>query len=260
MRSRDNKMIKKLKLGMLTLSVLALFGVASYANAQALTFSDTTYVTIGSKTYNIDSTSEATSVVVGSASITIEVPAASTVVFASPDRFDLDNDGSLTQVCASGSSYLTITGAATVVVTPNTSNVCEGGGSGGGGGGGSSKAATPATPATPAVPASSYSGLCPNGNTIASNCSAKPATPATPASPNAQGYAFGTLTIKMNTKGEECKAWQTFFNAHGANPLLVVDGWCGKLTIAAAKVWQVSQGLAGDGLLGPLSRAKAMMQ
>ncbi|MFH1170587.1 MAG: hypothetical protein V1704_03445 [Candidatus Vogelbacteria bacterium] len=154
-------MIKKFNLGLLVVAMLAVFGVVNYASAQALTFSDTTYVTIGSKTYNIDSTSEATSVIVGSANITIEVPAASTVVFASPDRFDLDNDGSLTQVCASGSSYLTITGAATVVVTPDTSNVCGGGGSSGGGGGGGNRdrvtppvtpppvVAPPPTPGTP---------------------------------------------------------------------------------------------------------------
>ncbi|MFA6257041.1 MAG: Ig-like domain-containing protein [Candidatus Paceibacterota bacterium] len=108
-------------------------------------------------------------------------------------------------------------------------------GGGGGGGGSRTKKATPATPAVPTV------------------------APGTPASPNAQGYAFGTLTVKMGTKGEACRAWQMFLNAK-SNAGLVTDGWCGKLTIAAAKKWQGSMGLVADGFLGPMSRSKAAMQ
>lgn len=68
-------------------------------------------------------------------------------------------------------------------------------------------------------------------------------------------YAFGTGVVKLGTQGGACKAWQTFLNAHGAS--LSTDGACGKLTMAAARLWQASVGLVADGLLGANSRAKA---
>lgn len=75
--------------------------------------------------------------------------------------------------------------------------------------------------------------------------------------PSPAFYNFGTLLIKMDTKGEECKAWQMYLNDKFSAGL-VVDGWCGKLTMAVAKAWQASVGLVADGLLGSLSRAKAL--
>lgn len=72
-------------------------------------------------------------------------------------------------------------------------------------------------------------------------------------------YAFGNTLVKMGSKGEACKAWQTFLNDK-ANADLVTDGWCGKLTITAAKNWQKANGLKADGFLGALSRAKALLQ
>jgi hypothetical protein len=109
----------------------------------------------------------------------------------------------------------------------------------------------PATPATPASPAT----LCPNGKTMASNCTLAPTT-----NPGVgHAYAFGQTLVKQGTKGEACKAWQTFFNEKfGAK--LAVDGNCGKLTIATAKAWQKSVGLVADGLLGKMSRTKASAQ
>lgn len=95
-----------------------------------------------------------------------------------------------------------------------------------------------ATPATPAVPG---------------------VTPAIPATPNAQGYAFGTLVVKEGTKGEACKAWQMFLNEK-ANAGLMTDGNCGPKTIMAVKAWQTSVGLTADGVLGAMSRAKALAQ
>jgi photosystem II stability/assembly factor-like uncharacterized protein/methionine-rich copper-binding protein CopC len=68
-------------------------------------------------------------------------------------------------------------------------------------------------------------------------------------------YNFANILVKLGTKGQVCETWQNFLNDHGAH--LVVDGQCGKLTIAAAKLWQASVGLKADGILGPLSRAKA---
>lgn len=101
-----------------------------------------------------------------------------------------------------------------------------------------SRCANPATPATPATPGIS---------------------PATPATPNAQGYAFGTLVVKEGIKGEACKAWQTFLNDK-ASAGLVADGNCGPKTIMAVKAWQASVGLTADGVLGAMSRAKALAQ
>jgi peptidoglycan hydrolase-like protein with peptidoglycan-binding domain len=73
------------------------------------------------------------------------------------------------------------------------------------------------------------------------------------------GYAFGTLTVKQGSKGEACRAWQSFFN-NKMNAGLVVDSNCGPKTMAAARAWQASAGLVADGLLGPMSRAKAYAQ
>lgn len=77
--------------------------------------------------------------------------------------------------------------------------------------------------------------------------------------PGASGYAFGNALVRMGTRGEACRAWQTFFNVK-RNAGLVVDGWCGKRTMSAAVSWQASAGLVADGLLGPASRAKANIQ
>ncbi len=127
--------------------------------------------------------------------------------------------------------------------------------SGGGGGSSSgSRRAIPAVPANVEAPADCLPGFLFSPST-GRNCNA--ATPAVPAQGNA--YAFGQSTVKMGTKGEACKAWQMFFNDK-ANAGLVTDGWCGKLTIGAAKSWQASMGLLADGLLGPMSRAKALME
>lgn len=69
-------------------------------------------------------------------------------------------------------------------------------------------------------------------------------------------YAFGTTLVKIGTRGEACKVWQSFFNDK-AYARLKIDGICGPLTMAVARSWQATQGLKPDGLLGPLSRARA---
>jgi peptidoglycan hydrolase-like protein with peptidoglycan-binding domain len=95
-----------------------------------------------------------------------------------------------------------------------------------------------ATPATPAVPG---------------------VTPAIPATPVAGAYAFGTGVVKEGVKGEACKAWQMFLNEK-ANAGLMANGNCGPKTMVAAKAWQASVGLTADGVLGAMSRAKALAQ
>ena len=77
-------------------------------------------------------------------------------------------------------------------------------------------------------------------------------------SPGASGYTFGSGLVKLGTRGEACMAWQRFFNDKRHSGL-AIDGICGRLTIAAARAWQVSVGLQADGVLGPLSRGKANM-
>lgn len=77
-------------------------------------------------------------------------------------------------------------------------------------------------------------------------------------SPLLSEFNFGTVMVKYGTRGEFCKAWQMFLNTKSYD--LAVDGICGQLTMAAAKKWQASAGLIADGLLGPVSRAKALGQ
>lgn len=74
-----------------------------------------------------------------------------------------------------------------------------------------------------------------------------------------ENYAFGETLVREGTKGEACRAWQMFLNDK-LNAGLVVDGWCGKITMTKAKLWQASVGLMPDGLLGPMSRGKANTQ
>ena len=124
--------------------------------------------------------------------------------------------------------------------------------SGGGGGGSSPKPVVPAVPATPAVPA--VPGLCPNGNTLASNCTTAPAIPAVPATPATPAYNFGTTVLKNGSVGEAVKELQRFLNAT-MNLGLVVDGMFGPLTSNVMKQWQIAHGLVADGLIGPLTKA-----
>src|SRR3989338_8274194 len=117
--------------------MLALLGAlagAQGASAQALNWSADTSFTLGVNTYTILSGSAATSMVVGTTSLTVTVPGGSTFTLQSPVGYLLNNDLGLAQTC-SVTSQLVITGAATVIVTPDTGHTCTSGGGGGGGGG-----------------------------------------------------------------------------------------------------------------------------
>lgn len=119
-----------------------------------------------------------------------------------------------------------------------------------------SVSATPATPATPAV--STGSG---------STTTTVHATPATPAVSTGNGtfdygstttivlYNFGTVTLKLGSKGEAVMEIQRFLNAR-LNLGLVVDGKLGPKTIAVIKQWQKDNGLVSDGLVGLKTKAK----
>jgi len=249
----------KLKLGLFIIIMFSVFILASYANAAGLNWTNDTTVTIGSKNYIILAGSGATSITVGSVNLSVTVPDGSTFTLTSADRYELDHTPGVGNFsCGDSISSLVITGAqGNIIITPDTTGACTIAGSSG------SRPKTPATPAVPAVttpPADCLPGFLFSPST-GKNCnSATPAVPATPATP-AQGnaYAFGQATVKMGTKGEACLAWQNFLNAK-SNAGLVTDGWCGKLSIAAAKKWQALMGLKVDGLLGPASRAKAWAQ
>lgn len=158
------------------------------------------------------------------------------------------------------------------VTFPETSSPSNSGSSGGGG----RRNTTPATPTNNPVTcspgqmfstatgqkctssASTSAVFCPPGQSFNTNTGERCNSVSDSSAPGASGYAFGQSTIKLGSKGEACRAWQSFFNSKGAK--LVVDGACGKLTVAAAKSWQTSRGLVADGLLGPASRAKANTQ
>ena len=271
----------KLKISLLVvaLALFVGFGFAGSANASALTWSaDQTIDLTGLDVdLTIVSGSTATSLVVEAGTIQVVLAEADSFNVTSADR-ELVVSGQTTSVvtntCSGTIGDATIVGGSageTITITPKSTQcgVTAGGGSSGGGGGSKKNddAATPAVPAT-TPPADCLPGYNFSPST-GRNCNA--ATPAVPASPalNAPGqggtppgnaYAFGLGLVKQGTKGEVCRAWQTFFNAHGANPLLIVDGWCGKLSMAAARVWQAANGLVADGLLGPMSRAKANTQ
>src|SRR3989344_292947 len=269
-------MINKLKFGLIVLVALVAFGVGADANPQALSW--TANQTVDLSDPDIDLTivsgSAATSLVVGTGTIQVIIPNASVFTVTSASRSLVASGmttSGVTDSCVAGTMTTIITGAAageTITVTPGSSACGSGGTSGtGGGGSGSSsflkKKATPATPADTTPPTDCLPGFIFSPST-GKNCNA--ATPATPALPPltpgaslGNAYAFGQVTVKIGTKGEACMAWQSFLNAK-ANAGLVTDGWCGKLTIGAAKAWQASMGLVADGLLGPMSRAKAMMQ
>jgi hypothetical protein len=105
---------------------------------------------------------------------------------------------------------------------------------------------------TPAPSNSSVS--CSTGQIYSTSTGEKCTTWTTPTTPT---YNFGTILVKLGTTGLECKAWQQFLNDK-TKANLALDGMCGPLTIAAAKAWQASVGLVPDGMLGPLSREKAL--
>jgi len=188
--------------------------------------------------------------------------------------------------------------ADTVTITPTATQCDEGSSEGGGGGGGGGGGSTPPPVVPPVAPGCSAGNLfnastglpctsanapvscspgqmfngvtgerctsvnlvfCPPGQMFNGVTGERCNTVISSEAPGASGYAFGNGVVKLGSKGEACKAWQQFFNDK-AGAHLTVDGWCGKLTIAVAKAWQASVGLVADGLLGALSRAKALLQ
>ncbi len=113
-------------------------------------------------------------------------------------------------------------------------------------------------PAVPAIPAVSSGGSY-TTNTV-HTVPAIPAVPATPSSSSSgssinKTYNFGTVTLRMWSKGEAVMELQRFLNAK-LNLGLVIDGKLGPKTIAVIKQWQKDNGLVNDGLVGNKTKAK----
>ena len=108
--------------------------------------------------------------------------------------------------------------------------------------------------------------LCPNGKTMASNCSATPATPtvapatpATPATPAAASVAKFTKSVTTKSLKTDIKNLQTALNTiigGGVGSVLVVDGQWGAKTTFVIKAFQKANGLTNDGKVGPKTIAK----
>lgn len=86
----------------------------------------------------------------------------------------------------------------------------------------------------------------------------KPTPTPTPTPTPKRSYngTIPTPTIKNGSKGTNVKNLQKFLNWYGGYKL-VVDGICGKKTVAALKKFQKKEGLKVDGIYGAKSQAKA---
>jgi len=69
-------------------------------------------------------------------------------------------------------------------------------------------------------------------------------------------YNFGTVTLKLGSRGAAVKELQRFLNDK-LNLGLKLDGILGAKTIAVIKKWQKDHNLVADGLIG--NKTKAMM-
>jgi len=291
-------MIKKLKIGLLV-AVLSLgIGVANSASAAAVTYDIDTVITINSNNYTILGGSAATSVVLDTTTLTVEVPASTTFTLISSGRHTLANDGGLTATCTNGESRLAISTASTVIITPSTTAcgaITSGGGGSGGGGYTSTTSSTTSTVAQSATPVTvqvtptitmvtdtpgcsggnkyntSTGALCVSSTVSTGNvpgCGNRTSGFSTATGGSCAGnvvgssqssYNFGTTTLKNGSKGNAVMELQRFLNAK-LNLGLVVDGKLGPKTIAVIKKWQKDNGLVADGLIGAKTKAKMNAQ
>jgi len=116
-----------LKLSVLGLFIavfsLALLGGVNYANAADLTWTDDTTVTIDSANYTIQGGSAATSIVVGTTTLTVTVPAGSNFILLSANKYLLNNNQQISLSCGTSSS-LSVNQALTVIITPDKTQTC----------------------------------------------------------------------------------------------------------------------------------------
>jgi len=284
-------MIKKLKIGLLITVLSLAVGVGSASAVDDLGFSADTSVVLTTPnpdiTLTIEANSTATSIATAADTFTVVVPASSTFILKSLDRYTLTNNLSLPQSCNNSQNSVTVTGAQTVIFTP-TVVVCTPSSGGGGltsGGGTTSTVAQSSTPTTlqisPTVTMTTVSPGCSGGNkyntstgalcvnnavtTSIPGCGNKTTGFSTASGVSCAGnvasvtttgpYNFGTTTLKNGSKGNAVMELQRFLNAN-LNLGLVVDGKLGPKTIAVIKKWQKDNGLVADGLIGAKTKAK----
>jgi len=252
----QNKIPRKLKISLLSLSVLSLVIIgASSVSAENTTYNVDTIVDLSSPDINLTilSGSVATSVVVGTGSVVVTVPASGVFTITSSDRyFDFSGEtgfGIINNTCINPSlQTLRITapvGSSQTITITLGASAC----SPGSGGGGGSSSSTPSTPAIPVTPAP----------TEVVPVIVTPVTPVVvpivaPTTPSQTQYALGTKVLKLGSKGDAVKELQRFLNDK-LKLGLVIDGRLGAKTIAVIKKWQKSQGLDPDGLIGPDTKA-----
>jgi hypothetical protein len=212
------------------------FGI-NYVSASDLNFTDDTNIALDMGTFVIKAGSVATSINVGGTdnnTLSITVPASSTLTLVSPDRYVLANDQNLTQNCNSTENSVVVGGGMTVTFTPNaivctSSNTGAGITSGVGTITGSSRKIIKSTPSV------STSGQKIKHKTH---------------------YDFGTAVLKNGSKGNAVKELQRFLN-DTMKLGLIIDGKFGPKTTVIVKKWQKAHGLVPDGLIG--AKTKTMM-
>ncbi len=176
------------------ITVMAFAMTAEIADAAAVTYAVDTNVSLGGNTYIIKAGSNASSVVVGTDTITITTGATDSLTLDSNSRFLLNNNSVISSDCNADRNRLVVTANKTnVIVTPNTLSTCSinanrGGGGGGGGGGGPTttppRASTTPTTTTPPAPSASSSAPTVNVPFLPPTTTPTPATPL-PGAPSA---------------------------------------------------------------------------
>ncbi|MBI2592548.1 MAG: peptidoglycan-binding protein [Candidatus Colwellbacteria bacterium] len=145
----ENKIKLISKSTLLAALVIASLGLVQSANAGVVVFSADTNVTM-TGTSNITlkalSGSQVDSYIVSPTTVTVTVTGTDTFTLYSADRYNVTNNGNITQTCA-GNYSQTIVRGGTVILTPGTT-ACQVAASGGGGGGGGGTAQVDYEPPT----------------------------------------------------------------------------------------------------------------
>ena len=215
--------------------MFAFFGVVGFASAAALNWSVSQTIDLSSPDIDLTilSGSEATSLVVNTGSIVVVVANGNSFSVTSDVRAltvtgNTSSEG--TNTCLNGVSTVVINGnAETITITPGDAQCVVASSSTSGSSGGSSKPKPVTPPVVVTPPAIGAGQVC--------------------------SYNLGLGTLKNGSRGEAVMELQRFLN-ETMNLGLVVDGALGPKTIAVMMQWQNTNGLASDGLIGPMTKAK----
>jgi hypothetical protein len=111
------------------------------------------------------------------------------------------------------------------------------------------------TPVSVTPPVSTSVEVCTTPGALFSSITGKPCANVTVSTPSMNTYNFGTITLRIGSRGDSVRSLQMFLNAK-LNAGLTVDGSFGKMTAASVKAWQAANGLAADGIVGFNTKAK----